>query len=65
MTMTTTMPKTPGSTRMKTTTSQHHDPNEAPTVAEDAFNFEDYDDIMAAYTDAPKKMNDLRLARGF
>ena len=32
---------------------------------EAAFSVETYDDIMAAYTDARKQMNDMRLSRGF
>ena len=36
-----------------------------PTPGEAAFSVDAYDDIMAAYTDARKQMNDMRLSRGF
>ncbi len=41
---------------------QHYDPADGGAIPEDTFNIDDYDDIMAAYTDACKTMNDLRLA---
>jgi len=41
----------------------YHD--EPPTVAEETFSVTEYEEIMATYIDARKKMNDMRLARGF